>query len=144
MSDTPTTTVAPTTGHSVLLVDDHDGNVRTFVDYLTAKGYHVVVARDGMEAIAHCEAWVPAIVLMDVQMPKLDGLAVTRRLRADPRFAAVPIIALTALAMPGDRERCLEAGMNEYFAKPVRLRAVLDMLVRLVGPAWQPAAPDPR
>lgn len=124
----------PTARHGpVLLVDDHEGNVRTFVDYLEAKGYRVVVARNGVEAIERCREVSPSIILMDVQMPLLDGLSVTRHLREDPQFADTPIITLTGLAMPGDRERCLEAGMNEYFAKPVSLATVLGVLVRHIA-----------
>lgn len=119
----------------VLLVEDHPGNIRTFVDYLTAKGFQVEVARDGHEAIVKCRALAPAAILMDVQMPVLDGLSVTRLLRAEPQFALTPIIGLTALAMPGDRERCLEAGMTDYLAKPARLSDVLAALERCLPSA---------
>lgn len=119
---------------TVLLVDDHEGNIRTFLDYLEAKGLHVIVARDGIEALSRCREETPALILMDVQMPRLDGLSVTRELRKDPLFANTPIIALTALAMPGDRERCMEAGVNEYFAKPASLRAVHAAILRYLGP----------
>jgi CheY-like chemotaxis protein len=67
-----------------------------------------------------------------VQMPHIDGFEATRRLRANPRFASVPIIALTAFAMPGDRERCLEAGMNEYLSKPISLKALVQMIEQLL------------
>lgn len=121
--------------NTVLLVEDHPGNVRTFVDYLTVKGFHIVVARDGQEALDACRAHLPAAILMDVQMPVMDGLSVTRVLRQDPRFARTPIIALTALAMPGDRERCLAAGMTDYLPKPAKLSDVLAALERHLGPA---------
>jgi CheY-like chemotaxis protein len=120
---------------TVLLVEDHPGNIRTFVDYLTVKGFHVIVARDGQEALDRCRAQVPAAILMDVQMPVMDGLSVTRALRQDPRFAQTPIIALTALAMPGDRERCLEAGMTDYIPKPARLSDVFMALERYLPAA---------
>ncbi len=119
----------------VLLVEDHPGNIRTVVDYLAAKGFQVVVAQDGAAAITTCREIGPVVILMDVQMPLMDGLAVTRTLRADPRFADTPIIALTALAMPGDRERCLEAGMTDYIAKPARLSEVLAAIERYITPS---------
>jgi CheY-like chemotaxis protein len=83
---------------------------------------------DGQEAVARATADRPALILMDVQMPVLDGLEATRRLRADPATAAIPIITLTALAMPEDRLRCLEAGANAYLSKPLQL-AELDRLI---------------
>ncbi len=74
---------------------------------------------------------MPDLILMDIQMPKMDGLEATRRLRSDPRFRSTPIVALTALAMPGDKERCLEAGVNEYLSKPVSLKLLATMIARL-------------
>ncbi len=107
---------------TILLAEDNEANQRTFVGYLQAKGYTVAVAWNGEEAIAQAQATNPALILMDIQMPKMDGLTAIRRLREDPRFAHTPIVALTALAMPGDRERCLDAGANLHLTKPVRLR----------------------
>mgnify|MGYP003351700323 FL=1 len=107
---------------TILLAEDNEANQRTFVGYLQAKGYTVAVAWNGEEAIAQAQATNPALILMDIQMPRMDGLTAIRRLREDPRFAHTPIVALTALAMPGDRERCLDAGANLHLTKPVRLR----------------------
>lgn len=112
----------------VLLAEDNPLNVRTFKEYLTAKGMEVEVASDGEEAVAAAKARHPDIILMDIQMPRMDGMQATRLIRADPVIGQVPIIALTALAMPGDRERCIAAGANEYMAKPVRLRELLQMM----------------
>jgi signal transduction histidine kinase/CheY-like chemotaxis protein len=125
----------------VLLADDNDSNSRMFTDYLQAKGFSVVRARDGLEALRLAGALGPCAILMDVQMPRMDGLAATRALREDARFATTPIIALTALAMPGDRERCEEAGVDEYFTKPVSLKLVYETLVRHIGAS--PTAPAP-
>jgi CheY-like chemotaxis protein len=90
-----------------------------------------VKAHDGVEAIEKAQETNPQIILMDIQMPALDGLEAIRRLRADPRFISTPIIALTALAMPGDRERCLDAGASEYMSKPVSLKRLVKSINRL-------------
>jgi signal transduction histidine kinase/DNA-binding response OmpR family regulator len=122
--------VMPGGGPLLLLADDNAINVTTVGDYLRAKGYRVTVAGTGADALAQASALHPSLILMDIQMPGMDGLEATRRLRAepDPHVAATPIIALTALAMPGDRERCLDAGVNAYVTKPVRLHDLLQII----------------
>jgi len=112
----------------ILLAEDNMANILTIGDYLESHGYQVVVAHDGLDAIKKAEALQPNLILMDIQMPVLNGLETISRLRADPRFASTPIIALTALAMPGDRERCLVAGANEYMSKPVSLKALIKIM----------------
>jgi len=94
----------------------------TYSDYLIAKGYQVVIAANGVEALACAHKVRPDLILMDIQMPEMDGLEAMRRLRADPQLRPIPVIVLTALAMPGDRERCLTAGANDYLTKPVSLK----------------------
>jgi CheY-like chemotaxis protein len=113
----------------ILLAEDNEANVSTFSSYLSAKGYRLIMAKDGEEAIALAKAHTPDIILMDIQMPKLDGLEATKQIRLDPNLVNIPIIAITALAMTGDRERCLEAGANDYLAKPIKLKQ-LDMTIR--------------
>ena len=103
----------------ILLADDNEDNIDMILEFLEAQGYQINIARNGKEAIEQAKEEKPDVILMDVQMPELDGLEATRRLRADVDFLDVPIITLTALAMPGDRERCLAAGANEYLSKPV-------------------------
>jgi PAS domain S-box-containing protein len=112
----------------VLLAEDNEANIATITDYLCVSGYQVVVARNGAEAIARAHETRPKIILMDMQMPEMDGLDATQRLHSDQELSGIPIIALTALAMPGDRERCLAAGAVEYFSKPVSLRALVAVL----------------
>jgi CheY-like chemotaxis protein len=112
----------------ILLVEDNEANILTIGEYLEAHGYKIIKANDGLEAIEKAQEFSPDIILMDIQIPVMDGLEATRRLRADVRFASTPIIALTALAMPGDRERCLEAGANEYMSKPVSLKGLLGTI----------------
>lgn len=93
----------------ILLADDNPANVLTIGEYLESKNFQVVVAHTGLEAIVLASELNPNIILMDIHMPVMDGLEAIRHLRTDPRFRSVPIIALTALAMPGDRERCQQA-----------------------------------
>jgi CheY-like chemotaxis protein len=117
----------------VLLAEDEEHNIYTLSTYLTTKGYQVIGARNGAEAVDRARDSAPALILMDIQMPGMDGLEATRRIRADPTCAQIPIIALTALAMPGDRERCIAAGANVYLSKPVSLKglaAAIDDLLR--------------
>ena len=99
---------------------------------MESHGYEVEVARNGLEAIAKASDYSPQVILMDIQMPVMNGLDAIQRLRADPSFQDVPIIALTALAMPGDRDRCLEAGATEYISKPVILKELVKMIADLV------------
>jgi signal transduction histidine kinase len=125
LEGTPTTL---SRGARVLLAEDTPLNVRTFREYLTAKGMHVDVVGDGEAAVAAAKLLRPDVVLMDIQMPRMDGIHATRLIREDPDVGHVPIIALTALAMPGDRERCLAAGANAYLAKPIRLRELFRII----------------
>ena len=124
---------APTaTAARILLAEDNEANILALSTYLRAKGYDLMIARDGHEALALANETRPDLILMDVQMPKLDGLAATRQLRATPEFFTTPIIALTALAMPGDAQRCLSAGASEYITKPVLLKDLLKTIRRLL------------
>lgn len=116
-------------GKRVLIAEDNPINLMVQSDYLTSKGYEVIEAGNGIDAIELAQGQKPDLILMDIQMPGLDGLEAIQRLRTLPECADIPIIALTALAMPGDRERCLEAGANEYLAKPFSL----ILLVKIMG-----------
>lgn len=91
-------------------------------DYLQMAGYQVITAREALTGMELAKRIHPNLILMDIQLPGIDGLDATRRLRADPDFRTLPIIALTALAMPGDRERSLAAGADDYITKPVSLK----------------------
>jgi PAS domain S-box-containing protein len=128
--ETPTQVSTPlqTSDFRILLVEDNDINIITMKDFLEAKGYQVILARNGLEAIELAEQELPDLILMDVHLPHMDGLEATRRIRAQEKLAHTPIIALTALAMPGDRERCLSAGMNEYLSKPIRIKMLNEVI----------------
>ena len=131
-----TATLAPSALSALLLiVDDNDQNVDLLATYFSARGYRVVVARNGREALERVDGGRPDLVLMDVQMPELDGLEATRAWRAietERGLQRTPIIALTALALTGDEERCLQAGMDRYITKPVALRELESEIARLL------------
>lgn len=117
---------------TILLAEDNETNIATLAGYLQGQGYRLVIARNGLAAVTLVRAEAPDLILMDIQMPEMDGLAAIELLRSDPTLAPIPIIALTALAMPGDRERCLKAGANEYLTKPVSLRHLQQQMERLL------------
>jgi len=114
------------------LVEDNEANISTISSYLMAKGYRIEVARDGQEAIDQAVALSPDLILMDVQMPGMNGLEAMQRIREIELLATTPIIALTALAMESDRDRCLAAGANEYLSKPVRLKELAQLIPQLI------------
>lgn len=113
---------------TILLVEDTKEVVMMLKDYLELAGYKVFTAQDGTDGLVQARHVKPNLILMDVQMPGMDGFETARKLRSDPNFRHTPIIALTALAMPHDRERCLEAGMDEYMSKPVNLKALVKII----------------
>lgn len=115
-------------GRKILLVEDTESVVLFVNDYLQALGYQVIVARDGLAGVAEAKNQVPDLILMDLQMPGMNGLEATRLIREDPALAEIPIIALTAMAMPGDRELCLQAGMQAYLSKPLVLRELAKIV----------------
>jgi CheY-like chemotaxis protein len=110
------------TAVKVLLAEDDEAIMVLLTDYLQTKGYTVISAQNGEDAVSVALHQRPDVILMDIQMPGMDGLQAIERLRQNKGFRKIPIIALTALAMPGDRERCLEAGADDYLAKPVGLK----------------------
>ncbi len=118
----------------ILLAEDNQTLSMLLSDALQAAGCVVTQAADGYAFLELLPTIRPELVVMDIQMPGMDGLEVIRRLRSnpDPALAAAPVIALTALAMPGDRERCLEAGATEYMTKPLHLPALLAVVKRLL------------
>lgn len=118
---------------TILLAEDDDASARTYIGYLVAKGYNVLLARDGEAAVRLARDVQPALILMDIQMPRLDGLEAIRQLRADPDFAATPMIALSALATPSDRDRCLAAGASAFISKPTSLRELRAAIARFIG-----------
>ncbi len=112
-------------GERVLVVEDNEKSMKLFRDVLQATGYRTLEARTGEDAVALARLQTPAIVLMDIQLPGIDGVEALARLRADERTASIPVLALTAQAMHGDRDRFLDAGFDGYLAKPVDLVELL-------------------
>jgi len=116
-------------GKRALIVDDDMRNIFALTSALERHQLEIVNAESGMEAIALLRS-TPDIdaVLMDIMMPEMDGFEVIRQLRADPRFATLPIIAVTAKAMKGDREKCIEAGASDYITKPLKIDQLLSLM----------------
>jgi PAS domain S-box-containing protein len=119
----------------ILLAEDNEANISTMMDYLQVHGYQVSLARNGVEAVKIAKQQKPDLILMDIQMPEMDGLEATQRIRSDTNLATIPIIALTALAMPGDRERCIAAGAVEYITKPVGLKKLMSIITGYLNPS---------
>jgi PAS domain S-box-containing protein len=116
----------------ILLAEDNQANIDTMSDYLENRGYRLLLAKNGQEAINLAKSQRPDLILMDIQMPGMDGLEAIRRLRDEEQLTRLPIIALTALAMQDDREKCLNAGANEYLTKPVKLKQLTAMIQQLL------------
>jgi len=116
----------------VLLVEDNEMNRDMLSRRLTRRGFDIVVAEDGIEGVRLASEAQPDLILLDMSLPGLDGWEVARRLKADAATRAIPIIALTAHAMAGDRERALQAGCDDYDTKPVELPRLLDKMAALL------------
>ena len=113
------------TGERILVVEDNEKNMKLFRDVLSATGYRTLEATNGGEAVDLATEHAPDLVLMDIQMPDVDGVEALRRLRADERTADIPVLAVTAQAMQGDRERFLAEGFDGYLSKPVNVRELI-------------------
>ena len=113
-------------GEQILVVEDNEKNMKLFRDVLQATGYRTLEATAGARAVELATEYRPDVVLMDIQLPDIDGVDVLGRLRADERTASIPVLALTAQAMQGDRERFLAAGFDGYVSKPVNIVELID------------------
>jgi len=117
----------------ILLVEDNELNRDMLSRRLARKGYHVVVAVDGEQGISMTAAERPDLVLMDMSLPVVDGWEATRRIRATEEIASIPVLALTAHAMPEDRQRAMDAGCDDYDTKPIDLKRLLGKIQALLG-----------
>ncbi len=119
----------------VLLVEDNEANRDMLSRRLERKGFEIVLAVDGEQGVALAHSETPALILMDMSLPVMDGWEATRLIKSDPQTRAIPVIALTAHAMSGDRQKALEAGCDEYDTKPVEMTRLLEKMQALLSGA---------
>lgn len=120
-------------GKTILLVDDDERNRFALSSVLKANKLTVITANDGIECLSKLKSHTNIdLILMDMMMPLMDGYQTSRALRRQPNFKNIPIIALTAQAMPGDKEKCLEAGVNDYCSKPVEIEVLIEKMKKLL------------
>ncbi|MBD2355617.1 GAF domain-containing protein [Tolypothrix sp. FACHB-123] len=131
--DSPTCDLAVNLCPTILLVEDNEANIMTISSYLKAKGYCILLADNGQDAIEQATIHQPDLILMDIQMPGIDGIEAIKKIRQNPQLLDIPIVALTALTMAGDRDRCLAAGANDYLSKPVKLKQLATTIQQLLS-----------
>jgi CheY-like chemotaxis protein len=122
----------------ILIVDDNPTNLKLVAYLVKAKGYEVVTAPDAESAVAAIREQPPALILMDVQLPGIDGLELTRRLKRDPATSKILIVAVTAYAMKGDQDRALAAGCDAYVTKPIDTRTLPETITSLLARGPKP------
>lgn len=118
---------------TVLIVEDNELNMKLFRDLLEAHGYNTLQTRNGIEAISIARNHHPDLILMDIQLPEVSGLDVTKWLKEDERLRDIPVIAVTAFAMKGDEERIKEGGCEAYISKPISVASFLDAVRQFIG-----------
>jgi two-component system, cell cycle response regulator DivK len=119
-------------GGRILVVEDNQDNMTLISDVLLSLNYEVIQATDGEQGVKVAGVEKPDLILMDLSLPRMDGWTATRHIKANPELKAIPIIALTAHAMVGDRERALEAGCDDYVSKPINLRELASKLTQFI------------
>lgn len=124
---------SPSQNARILVVEDNVVNAMTMIHSLKSYGYDVTHAANGRDAVRLAQEEHPSLILMDIQLPEMDGLEATRQIKADESLRATPIIALSAVAMPGDKERGMEAGLDLYLTKPVRLKELADIIAQYLN-----------
>ena len=116
----------------VLIVEDNELNMKLFLDLLDAQGYETLQTREGLEALSIAREQRPDLILMDIQLPEISGLEVTKWLKEDEDLAGIPVVAVTAFAMKGDEERIRQGGCEAYISKPISVTGFLDTIRRLL------------
>jgi two-component system cell cycle response regulator DivK len=122
-------------GKTVLIVEDNELNMKLFHDLLVAHGYATIQTRTGLEALRLAREHRPQLILMDIQLPEVSGLEVTKWLKDDDELRAIPVIAVTAFAMKGDEERIRQGGCEAYISKPISVGGFIDTVRRFIGDA---------
>ncbi len=117
---------------TVLIVEDNELNMKLFHDLLEAHGYEIVGTRDGVEVLELARAHRPDLILMDIQLPKVSGLEVTKWIKDDPELQRIPVVAVTAFAMRGDEERILQGGCEAYLSKPISIARFMETVRRFL------------
>ena len=120
---------------SILIVEDNELNMKLFNDLLEAKGYAVIQTRNGMDALDLAKQHMPDLILMDIQLPEVSGLEVTKWIKEDDKIAHIPVIAVTAFAMKGDEDRIRQGGCEAYISKPISVASFLKTIEFYVGNA---------
>ncbi len=126
---------SPDTRKSVLIVEDNELNMKLFHDLLDAHGYRTIQTRNGLDALALAREHRPDLVLMDIQLPEVSGLEVTRWLKEDDELRNIPVVAVTAFAMKGDEERIRSGGCEAYVSKPISVMLFLETVRKYIGDA---------
>lgn len=126
-------------GEKILIVDDNPTNLKLVAYLMRAKGYEVSTAIDAQAAISEIQAQRPALILMDLQLPGIDGLELTRRLKADPETRGIIIVAVTAYAMKGDQDKAIAAGCDDYVTKPIDTRVLPETIARHLARSERPS-----
>lgn len=118
---------------TVLIVEDNDLNLKLFRDLLSANGYKTVETKEGIEAISLTRNTMPDLILMDIQLPEISGLDITRKLKADPQIRHIPVIAVTAFAMKDDEDKIMQAGCEAYLSKPIAIDVFLATVQKFLA-----------
>jgi len=119
---------------TVMIVEDNELNMKLFHDLLESQGYDTIQTRNGMEALDLARANHPDLILMDIQLPEVSGLVVTKWLKEDEELTHIPVVAVTAFAMKGDEERILQGGCEGYISKPISVPHFLETIASYIGP----------
>ena len=121
----------------VLIVEDNELNMKLFNDILAAHGYTILQSNDGLDALQIARLHRPDLILMDIQLPVVSGLEITKQLKADEALRSIPVVAVTAFAMKGDKEKILQAGCEDYLSKPISITGFMQTVERYSGAARQ-------
>ncbi len=138
--------LAPTRPKTVMIVEDNELNMKLFHDLLEAHGIATVETRDGAEVLALARAHRPDLILMDIQLPEVSGLEVTRWLKDDPELRSIPVVAVTAFAMKGDEQKIRQGGCEDYISKPISVTTFIETVKKYLsgeakaGPSGQEGA----